>query len=270
LTVCAGSKTRNEETAVAILEVKSLSKYYGGFHALEDLDLRIDPGSIWAIIGPNGAGKSTLFNLISGLLRPSKGEMYFKGIRLSGMKPNQRTALGIAFTFQNLRLFPKMTVLENLLVGRNCRIRANLGKVLFRPPFRQLDEEKKARVFSEDVLDFVGLRRRKDDLVSNLSFGERHLVALARSLATDPELLLLDEPSAGLNPQETVILRALLKKLNENGKTICFIEHDMDMVMEMSDMITVLNFGVKIAEGSPSAVKTNSKVIEAYLGAEED
>jgi len=265
-----GFKTRTEEIGLAMLEVKSLSKYFGGFHALENLNLRVAPGSIWAIIGPNGAGKSTLFKLISGLMRPSKGEIYFKGIKLNGMKPNRRSSLGIALTFQNLRLFSKMTVLENLLVGRNCRIKANLAKVLFRPPFGQLSEEKKARVFAEDVLDFVGLRKRKDDLVSNLSYGERHLVALARSLATDPELLLLDEPSAGLNPQETVILTSLLKKLIQNGKTICFVEHDMNMVMEMSDMITVLNFGIKIAEGPPSAVKSNPKVIEAYLGAEED
>jgi branched-chain amino acid transport system ATP-binding protein len=255
---------------MAILEVKKLSKYFGGFHALEGLDLTVDSGSIWAIIGPNGAGKSTLFNLIAGILIPSKGEMYFKGLKLNGMKPNQRTALGIALTFQNLHLFTKMTVLENLLVGQNCRTKLNIAKILFRLPFKRLREENRAQIFAQEVLDFVGLLRRKDDLVSNLSYGEQKLVALARALATNPEILLLDEPSAGLNSQETSDLNKLLKTIVESGKTICFIEHDMNMVMEISDIITVLNFGIKIAEGSPSAIKKNQKVIEAYLGTEEE
>lgn len=254
---------------MAILEVKKLSKNFGGFQALQEVNLAVDPISIWAIIGPNGAGKTTLFNLISGLLNPSKGEMYFKGVKLNGMKPNRRTALGIALTFQNLRVFPRMTVLENLLVGQTCRIKANLGKVLFRLPFKPLNEEKKARMIAHQVIEFVGLLPRKNDLVSYLSYGEQKLVALARALATEPEILLLDEPCAGLNAEETYELRRLLKTLVEHGKTICFIEHDMNMVMEISDMITVLNFGMKIAEGSPSAIKGDLKVIEAYLGTEE-
>jgi branched-chain amino acid transport system ATP-binding protein len=255
---------------MAILEIKRLRKHFGGFHALQGIDLSIDPGLIWSIIGPNGAGKSTLFQLISGLLSPTGGEIFFKGTSLSRFKPNQRTALGIAVTFQNLRLFPKMTVLENVLVGQHCRIKANLGEILFGMPFRLSRKEKKARIRAQEVLELAGLLITKDELVSNLSYGQQKLIALARSLATEPELLLLDEPAAGLNPQETSELGRLMKTIVEGGKTICFIEHDMSMVMDISDMVTVLNFGVKIAEGPPQSIKCDSQVIEAYLGVHEE
>jgi branched-chain amino acid transport system ATP-binding protein len=255
---------------MVILEVKDLSKHFDGFRALEKIDLAIESGLIWAIIGPNGAGKTTLFNLITGILKPTEGGIYFKGAELTGMKPNKITALGIGLTFQQLRLFSKMTVLENVLVGHHCHIKTNPGKILFHLPFRTSGEEKRIHIFAEEMLDFVGLLKRKHDLVSNLSYGEQKLVALARALATGPELLLLDEPSAGLNPQETLELNRLLKVIIKQGKTICFIEHDMKMVMEISDMITVLNFGHKIAEAPPGKIKGDPQVIEAYLGAEED
>ena len=254
---------------MAILDVRSLSKNFGGFQALEGINLEIEPETIWAVIGPNGAGKSTLFNLIIGMLKPTSGEIYFKGVKLTDLKPNKRAALGIALTFQNLRLFPQMTVLENVLIGQHRHIRTNLGKIMCALPFRTSGEEKRARIFAREMLDFVELAARKEDLVTNLSHGEQQRVALARALATDPELLLLDEPSAGINPQEKLKLNGLLKRIVESGKTICFIEHDMKMVMEISDVITAINFGVKIAEGSPSEIKKNRDVIEAYLGVEE-
>lgn len=251
-----------------ILETKGLTKSFGGFNALSNFDVKIDEGKIHAIIGPNGAGKTTLFNLISGTLNEDCGEIQFKGTKLNGLKPNDRTALGLARTFQNIRIFGSMTLLENVMLGRHCRTRAGIIRSFLRPPFVQLREEKDIKARSEELIEFVGLSAKKELRASALPYGEQRKLEIARALATDPQLMLLDEPAAGMNQSEKEELNKLILRINQSGKTVLLIEHDMKVVMGISEIITVLNFGEKIAEGKPGEIKDNPLVVEAYLGEE--
>ncbi len=255
-----------------LLTVSGLTMDFGGIRALDHLDLRLHPGEIAALIGPNGAGKTTLFNCLTGIYAPTGGELLLTPPgqapkRLNGLKPNQITAQGVARTFQNIRLFPNMTVLENVMIGRHCRTHATVFGAIFRPPAVR-HEEKAIVGMSLALLERVNLADQANEYAKHLPYGAQRRLEIGRALATEPLLLLLDEPAAGMNPQETLELNELIRSIRDDGTAILLIEHDMKLVMRLSDHIFVLDYGRKIAEGSPEEVRHNPAVIRAYLGEE--
>lgn len=253
----------------ALLDIRGLTRDFGGVRAVDGLDLDAHPGEILSVIGPNGAGKTTLFNLMTGMITPERGEVFFDGQAIVGLRPSQILARGIARTFQTVRLFPEMTVRENVMVARHCRTRSGVLKAILRPrSFRREEEETRRR--AEEALAFFGTRLvgwRFDMPANSLSYANRRRLEIARAMASDPKLLLLDEPTAGMNPRETQELIELIRKLrDETGVTIMLIEHDMRVVKGVSDRVMVLDYGQKIAAGSYQDVAGNERVIEAYLG----
>jgi len=248
-----------------LLETKQLTKQFGGLLAVNHVDFSIEKGKINAIIGPNGAGKSTFFNLISGFHPPSSGQVLFKGRDITKLPANKIAELGIARTFQTTNLFEQTSVFENVVVGHRLRTKSNLFDAVFRTK-RLKREEEKCKEKAVDVLDFVGLSQIADNVVANISQEEKKRVAFALALATDPEIVFLDEPAAGINPDETETLSLLMEKMVQKGLTVCLIEHKMPMIMKLAHKIMVLNYGEKIAEGTPEEINNNEDVIKAYLG----